>query len=181
VATWKVSGVRWPPLAGDDQLNEACQALRTCLKLEPTFLRAYRLLVRIHRKLGDEVKAQAYEQQYRAVLVLRKDKFVRVPQPRASIPAQAIAPAGDDPATVEEEMEFVVVSGLPRSGTSLMMQILRAGGIPVMTDELRAPTIHPGGGLRQVRQPSSRWSPTTVPSRPWWRRISAMPPARPNA
>ncbi len=125
-------------LAGDDQLNEACQALRTCLKLEPTFLRAYRLLVRIHRKLGDEVKAQAYEQQYRAVIVLRKDKFVPVPKPRASSPAQAIAPAGDAPAAVEEKMEFVVVSGLPRSGTSLMMQILRAGGIPVMTDDLRA-------------------------------------------
>jgi tetratricopeptide (TPR) repeat protein len=123
-------------LAGDGQLNEACQALHTCLKLEPTFLRAYRLLARIHRKLGDEVKALAYDQQYRAVIVLRKDKFVRVPQPRASSPVQAIAPAGDAAAAVEE-MELIVVSGLPRSGTSLMMQMLRAGGIPVMTDELR--------------------------------------------
>ena len=125
-------------LAGDGQLNEACQALHTCLKLEPAFLRAYRLLVRIHRKLGDEVKAQAYEQQYRAVIVLRKDKFVPLPQPRASTPTRAVAPAGNAPAAAVEEMEFIVVSGLPRSGTSLMMQILRAGGIPVMTDELRA-------------------------------------------
>jgi hypothetical protein len=124
-------------LAGDDQLNEACQALHTCLKLEPTFLRAYRLLARIHRKLGDEVTAQAYEQQYRAVIVLRKDTFVPVPKPRAAVPAQAIPPA-ETPTNPGEELEFVVVSGLPRSGTSLMMQILRAGGIPVMTDELRA-------------------------------------------
>jgi Sulfotransferase domain len=29
---------------------------------------------------------------------------------------------------------IVVVSGLPRSGTSLMMQILRAGGLPVLSD-----------------------------------------------
>ena len=32
-----------------------------------------------------------------------------------------------------------VVSGLPRSGTSLMMSMLAAGGLEVMTDHLRAP------------------------------------------
>lgn len=32
---------------------------------------------------------------------------------------------------------IVVVSGLPRSGTSLAMQMLAAGGVPVMTDGLR--------------------------------------------
>jgi len=32
-----------------------------------------------------------------------------------------------------------VVSGLPRSGTSLAMQMLRAGGVPVLTDALRPP------------------------------------------
>ena len=33
----------------------------------------------------------------------------------------------------------IVVSGLPRSGTSLMMQMLRAGGLPVLSDDQRAP------------------------------------------
>jgi hypothetical protein len=38
------------------------------------------------------------------------------------------------------ERNFItVVSGLPRSGTSLMMQMLAAGGIPPMSDELRTP------------------------------------------
>lgn len=32
-----------------------------------------------------------------------------------------------------------VVSGLPRSGTSLMMQMLHAGGLPPVTDERRPP------------------------------------------
>jgi hypothetical protein len=32
-----------------------------------------------------------------------------------------------------------VVSGLPRSGTSLMMQMLAAGGIPALTDGIRTP------------------------------------------
>ena len=31
----------------------------------------------------------------------------------------------------------IVISGLPRSGTSMMMQMLYSGGLPVMTDELR--------------------------------------------
>ncbi|MCS7061099.1 MAG: sulfotransferase domain-containing protein [Anaerolineae bacterium] len=34
---------------------------------------------------------------------------------------------------------ITVVSGLPRSGTSLMMKMLEAGGIPPLTDNLRAP------------------------------------------
>jgi hypothetical protein len=34
---------------------------------------------------------------------------------------------------------ITVVSGLPRSGTSLMMQMLQAGGLPALTDDLRAP------------------------------------------
>ena len=34
--------------------------------------------------------------------------------------------------------EFItIVSGLPRSGTSMMMKMLEAGGIPPITDELR--------------------------------------------
>ncbi len=32
-----------------------------------------------------------------------------------------------------------VVSGLPRSGTSLMMQMMAAGGIPALTDGIRTP------------------------------------------
>jgi hypothetical protein len=43
--------------------------------------------------------------------------------------------------------EFVtVVSGLPRSGTSLMMKMLAAGGLTILTDESRAPDAdNPGG------------------------------------
>jgi hypothetical protein len=33
---------------------------------------------------------------------------------------------------------ITIVSGLPRSGTSLMMQMLAAGGLPVLTDGRRS-------------------------------------------
>jgi hypothetical protein len=32
---------------------------------------------------------------------------------------------------------IIVVSGLPRSGTSMMMKMLEAGGIPILTDNIR--------------------------------------------
>ena len=35
------------------------------------------------------------------------------------------------------ESSIVVVSGLPRSGTSMMMRMLEAGGVPVLTDHRR--------------------------------------------
>lgn len=45
------------------------------------------------------------------------------------------------------QAEFVtVVSGLPRSGTSLMMQMLKSGGVPVLSDGRRtADTDNPRG------------------------------------
>jgi hypothetical protein len=39
---------------------------------------------------------------------------------------------------VSKRPEIVVVSGLPRSGTSMMMKMLEAGGIPPLTDHQRA-------------------------------------------
>jgi Sulfotransferase domain len=42
--------------------------------------------------------------------------------------------------------EIIIVSGLPRSGTSLMMQMLDNGGVPVVTDSIRsADTDNPKG------------------------------------
>jgi RNase adaptor protein for sRNA GlmZ degradation len=42
--------------------------------------------------------------------------------------------------------EIIIVSGLPRSGTSLMMQMLDNGGVQVVTDNIRTPdTDNPRG------------------------------------
>jgi hypothetical protein len=48
--------------------------------------------------------------------------------------------------TSEKKLPIVVVSGLPRSGTSMMMKMLDAGGIPIVTDHLRnADESNPNG------------------------------------
>jgi hypothetical protein len=47
---------------------------------------------------------------------------------------------------------ITIVSGLPRSGTSLMMQMLEAGGLPVLSDgERKADTDNPKGYLEWER------------------------------
>jgi hypothetical protein len=47
---------------------------------------------------------------------------------------------------------ITIVSGLPRSGTSLMMQMLSAGGMPVLSDgERKADTDNPKGYLEWER------------------------------
>jgi len=48
--------------------------------------------------------------------------------------------------------EIIVVSGLPRSGTSMLMKMLDAGGVPVFTDELRTSDVdNPGGYFEHER------------------------------
>lgn len=61
--------------------------------------------------------------------------------------------------------EIIVVSGLPRSGTSLMMQMLDRGGIEIMTDHLRTADIdNPKGyyefeDVKKVKQ-NADWLPS---------------------
>ena len=50
------------------------------------------------------------------------------------------------------ETMITIVSGLPRSGTSLMMQMLQAGGMPVLSDgERKADNDNPRGYLEWER------------------------------
>jgi hypothetical protein len=62
--------------------------------------------------------------------------------------------------------EIIIVSGLPRSGTSLMMQMLDQGGVEVVTDNIRrADTDNPRGyyELEQVKKIKTdvSWLPAT--------------------
>ena len=53
---------------------------------------------------------------------------------------------------------IIIVSGLPRSGTSMMMKMLGEGGLPIITDELRLPdSDNPNGyfEFETVRQMSA--------------------------
>jgi hypothetical protein len=62
--------------------------------------------------------------------------------------------------------EIIIVSGLPRSGTSLMMQMLDAGGLEVVTDHIRsADPDNPRGyyeleRVKKIKEDKS-WLPAT--------------------
>ena len=55
---------------------------------------------------------------------------------------------------------ITIVTGLARSGTSLMMQMLRAGGLPLLYDDVRTPNEHNPMGFFEytpVLQPDCSW------------------------
>ncbi|NWG07499.1 MAG: sulfotransferase [Chloroflexi bacterium] len=62
----------------------------------------------------------------------------------------------------------IVVSGLPRSGTSMMMKMLEAGGLPILTDNLReADANNPKGyyefeRVKQMKDGDLAWLPEAV-------------------
>jgi hypothetical protein len=66
-----------------------------------------------------------HQKQARAV-----QPVVRIDSPAApsQFPAMELGALGDD---------ILVVSGLPRSGTSMLMQMLEAGGMPILSDRRR--------------------------------------------
>lgn len=62
------------------------------------------------------------------------------------------------------ESEIIVVSGLPRSGTSLMMQMLARAGIPTLTDNVRiADADNPRGYFEFERVKTTKHDPTWIP------------------
>lgn len=53
---------------------------------------------------------------------------------------------------MENKDYIIVVSGLPRSGTSMMMKMLEAGGLPILTDNMRAPDANNPNGYYEFER-----------------------------
>jgi hypothetical protein len=49
-----------------------------------------------------------------------------------------------------QDGQIIIVSGLPRSGTSMMMKMLDAGGFPLLTDNIRAADEHNPKGYYEL-------------------------------
>lgn len=60
---------------------------------------------------------------------------------------------------------ILIVSGLPRSGTSMMMKLLEAGGVPALTDEIRVADVDNPEGyyeferVKQLDKGDTAWLP----------------------
>lgn len=138
------------------QWAAAAQALNLTTQLAPHFHPAWRYLAQALRGQGNRDAAEGALLQLRLLRTerqksdrertdrVRRESATRVPalvlegQRRVEEKQQkAAAMKSDMPA----DQEFVLVSGLPRSGTSLMMQMLRAGGMELMQDGQRQADI----------------------------------------
>jgi predicted AlkP superfamily phosphohydrolase/phosphomutase/tetratricopeptide (TPR) repeat protein len=135
--------------------SRAAEAFRAALSLNPNFPQAHRRLAGIARRSGDlaaaaehlrlfeELKAAGNNGQARTETEkLRKEETGRPTANEseaaefAATEAAPMAKPSDQPAA-DLNQSIVVVTGLPRSGTSMIMQMLAAGGLPVLGDGRR--------------------------------------------
>ena len=104
-------------LAACGRATEAITALETATRQAPGLVEAHERLAIVHARQRRDFAAA--------------DSSRRAAREAAATPRPAAASAASHASRI------VVVSGLPRSGTSLMMQMLAAGGIPPLTDRTR--------------------------------------------
>ena len=127
------------------QSEDARRALETALAQSPVFPAAHKRLARLLSRAGDEVASREHWQLAR-VAGQRIERFRAGEAPPDARAARAATSEAASLGTLGEPKtlpplgkdEIVIVSGLPRSGTSMMMQMLAAGGLPLLTDERRA-------------------------------------------
>ena len=156
--------------------DKAIQAFETAIEQNPNFSQAYKQLSMIYEnQIHDPGLAKKYkdlsqqatenEQQQRSVrgkVPIRpiedveeqpedKVEIKRVPTIRRKPASKTVKPISE----IDPEKSIVVVTGVPRSGTSLMMQMLDAGGMKTFTDSVRiADEDNPKGYLEYEKTKS---------------------------
>ena len=125
-------------LAGMKEYERATEAFRAAISFNPNFPEAHvQLAAVLEKHLGD---AECAREHRRLARRMRRRRGSRaVPKSGAAVPTPRAAsfPAATMKMPPLDEC-LVVVTGLPRSGTSLLMQMLAAGGMPILSDGLRA-------------------------------------------
>src|SRR6266480_4138670 len=144
--------------SGDTE--RAALALETALRFQPQMVNAHRYLAIIHRMEGGDPEKAGFHREELLRLSRRRTRRGVAPDSRREqlfelpeIPKReqrltTLLKERPDPKPEVQKSgkTFVIVSGLPRSGTSLMMQMLEAAGLPAMTDhERKADIDNPGG------------------------------------
>lgn len=160
-------------LARERKLEEAIVAFRRVVGMQPRALNAHRCLAVLYRLRPDErFLADVHRHELQRQSALRTDDRRQEEGRRElawegfSVPSYAERLAREEaarptPKVAPTELSgrtFTLVSGLPRSGTSLMMQMLAAGGLPPQTDGARrADEDNPEGyleweAIREIQQ-----------------------------
>jgi predicted AlkP superfamily phosphohydrolase/phosphomutase/tetratricopeptide (TPR) repeat protein len=123
------------------RVSQAVQALQVAIAINPNYAAAHERLATLY----DERPAQpekAAEQRRIAAEIRSGERGPGIRQPLVGDADRPLAESVSRRAEAEElpdeaEPFVTIVSGLPRSGTSLMMRMLEAAGLEVMTDSAR--------------------------------------------
>jgi tetratricopeptide (TPR) repeat protein len=116
----------------------AAQSWEVCVSQAPGMKKAHERLIEVYQRyLRDPLKAVEHrefiEKRITAAQVKkRQSRKITPPEPPPDIQLQPKY------IVYNQETVITVVSGLPRSGTSMMMQMLQAGGLTILTDAQRS-------------------------------------------
>ncbi|HLW76292.1 MAG TPA: tetratricopeptide repeat protein, partial [Bryobacteraceae bacterium] len=132
-------------LTGMREFERAAAAYRAAIAIHPNFPGAHlRLASLLEYRLGDAATAAEHRQFARAMRSAASTRHdgPRTIEPGAETPHVETMVAMNhstqpDGAPLAETL--IVVTGLPRSGTSMLMQMLAAGGMEIVADHLRQP------------------------------------------
>ena len=161
------------------RIAPAVQALNIALTLNPNFVEAHERLIHLYEKrLHQPRKAHHHRRERIAILSAQSTKPLlptttktngttktSSPSPSVDVPiSQPSLPQGNSPMSAHSSEIITIVSGLPRSGTSLLMQMLHAGGFPILTDRKRqADADNPRGYLEFEKTKNLRNDQTWLP------------------
>jgi len=122
--------------------EQAATAFETCLKMAPMTPAAHRYLARLYGRMLDrpDLSAIHMAQLHKLRQELKDRRAAGAAKqtettPASATPATPAALQSPEPTPPADPAETItIVSGLPRSGTSMMMQMLDAGGVTPLTD-----------------------------------------------
>lgn len=138
-------------LIGINRLGWAIESFVEAARISPWDPTPHSRLSDVYKKLvGNEAKSDFHSERAK---VLRKVRKARIKENRrdplptdttqhTDVPSSiASVQSQPDRASPPKQRDgpVTLVSGLPRSGTSLMMQMLEAGGMPILSDQSRKP------------------------------------------
>jgi predicted AlkP superfamily phosphohydrolase/phosphomutase/tetratricopeptide (TPR) repeat protein len=125
-------------LTGMKEFERAAEAFRTAISFNPNFPQAHlRLASLLDKHLGDLESAREHRR-----LARRMRSRTPAPEPIVEpvVFAEPVAPiVAKNTFMSPPSGSVIIVTGLPRSGTSMLMQMLSAGGASVLSDGRREP------------------------------------------
>ena len=136
-------------LEGLQRYRQAAQAFEVAVAQNPNLLEAHRRLENLYaNRLKDQARSAEHSAAIEAIgermRAHRARRMARIAGVDGAAEVKDIelddpnAETDEDAVLAQEPCDITIVSGLPRSGTSMMMQMLVAGGLPALTDGERA-------------------------------------------